>query len=182
VEGDATQVAAPTGATSILEMRSMAEYPSGLIGTISALFGKSISQSHGVDWTLDAMIAEQQCAFFRRFNGNLDRVWIVMQSGWPKGALTVDGPRLDEGREAARLRFFILHESLRGRGLGASMLSAAMQFCQERKCPRVFLTTLPGLDAATKLYQAHGFTTIEKSEKEFHGSRFGELTMECHLH
>lgn len=181
VGSDASAEVASAESVSILVMRSMAEYPPGLIGIVSALFGRTIAASHGVDWTLDAMIAEQQCDFFRRFDCERDRVWIAIRDGSPQGALTIDGPRLENGREAARLRFFILDESLRGLGLGKLMLAAAMEFCRRRAYQRVLLTTLPGLDAATRLYEAQGFTAVAQSEGSFHGSRFVELTMECHL-
>jgi GNAT superfamily N-acetyltransferase len=171
----------PPEATSILVMRSMAEYPPGLIGMISALFGRTIAGSHGVDWTLDAMIAEKQCEFFSRFDRDRDRVWIAMKDGWPHGALTIEGPRPEAGRDAARLRFFILDETLRGRGIGKAMLAAAMQFCREQHYRRVFSTTLPGLDAAMRLYEVHGFEEVSRGGKAFHGSEFAEVTMECKI-
>src|SRR5262249_18281890 len=104
-------------------MKTMQDYPPGLIGTIAALFGRTIAISHRVDWTLDAMIAEQQWEFFRRFDPQLDRVWVAMDGSLCLGALTIDGPRSQLGQESARLRFFILDESLRGRGLGRQMLT-----------------------------------------------------------
>jgi GNAT superfamily N-acetyltransferase len=159
----------------------MEEYPPGLIGTVSALFGRTIAASHAVDWTLDAMIAEQQCEFFRQFDPSRDRVWIALAEGSPRGALTIDGPRPERGRQAARLRFFILDESLRGRGLGRSMMNQAMQFCRDQGYRRVFLTTLPGLDAAMRLYELYGFTQVAESEITFHGSHSAELTLETHL-
>jgi ribosomal protein S18 acetylase RimI-like enzyme len=167
--------------TEILIMRSLNEYPAGLIGTVSALFGRTIAGSHGVDWTLDAMIAEKQIEFFRRFDPERDRVWVTMESGCPRGALTIDGPRPEAGREAARLRFFILDESLRGRGLGRIMMAKAIRYCEERRYRRVFLTTLPGLEAAMRLYEAYGFKQIGESPEAFHGSQFVELTLEAIL-
>jgi GNAT superfamily N-acetyltransferase len=125
---------------SVFAMRSMQDYPPGLIGVVSTLFGRTISASHGVDWTLDAMIAEQQCEFFRRFDPERDCVWIALRGGIPRGALTIDGPRPETGREAARLRFFVLDESLRGRGLGRIMVAEALRFCRDKQYPRVFLT------------------------------------------
>lgn len=166
---------------TILVMRSMSEYPPGLIGTVSTLFGQTIAASHGVDWTLDAMIAEKQCEFFRRFDPSRDRVWIAIEEGRPRGALTIDGPRPEKGRQAARLRFFILDASLRRRGLGRSMMDEAMRFCREKGYPRVFLTTLPGLDAAMRLYKLHGFAQVAESAEVFHGSHSVELTLEAHL-
>ena len=77
--------------------------------------------------------------------------------------------------------FFILDESLRGRGLGQYILAEAMQFCREKGYRRLRLTTLPGLDAAMRLYSAHGFMQVSKSEETFHGSEFPEVTFETYL-
>lgn len=165
----------------VIAIRSMDEYPPGLIGNVSSLFGRTIAASHGVDWTLDAMIAEQQCEFFRRFDGRLDRVWAVMHRNEPRGGLTIEGPRTDETPRSARLRFFILDDSLRGRGLGRRMLAEAIQFCRERGYKRVYLTTLPNLDAALRLYREQGFALISETPGTFHGSRFVEQTLESWL-
>src|SRR5207302_1530414 len=102
---------------------TMDDYPPGLIGMVTALFGRTIASSHGIDWTLDAMIAEQQCEFFRRFDTRRDRVWVAMEDDCPRGAITIDGSSPESGQQRARLRFFILDESLRGRGLGRSMFT-----------------------------------------------------------
>lgn len=169
----------PENQVTIAEIRTLADYPPGLIGTIAALFGRSIAASHGVDWTLDAMIADQQCEFFRRFDPARDRVWVAMDQGVPKGSLTIEGPRPEEGRQAARLRFFILDETLSGLGLGRQMITLAMKFCREQGYPGVFLTTLPGLDAALRLYYDHGFVLAGESAETFHGSGYIEQTLEC---
>jgi GNAT superfamily N-acetyltransferase len=169
------------GDIRVIAMRSIRDYPPGLIGVVSALFGQTISASHGVDWTLDAMIAEQQCEFFRRFDPERDCVWIAMSGGIPRGALTIDGSRPETAREAARLRFFVLDKSLRGRGLGRFMVAEAMRFCRDKQYHGVFLTTLPGLDAARRLYTQHGFQQIAENDMGFHGSVFTEQTFECKL-
>ena len=104
-----------------------------------------------------------------------------MENGAPRGALTIDGPRPETGRDAARLRFFILDESLRGRGLGRYMLVEAVQFCREKGYQHLFLTTLPGLEAAMRLYSAYGFREVAKSKETFHGSEFPEITFETYL-
>lgn len=171
----------PSEKLTLITISSMDQYPPGLIGTVSSLFGRTIAGSHGVDWTLDAMIAEQQCEFFRRFDGRLDRVWAAMHGKSPMGGLTIEGPRTDETPRSARLRFFILDDSLRGRGLGRRMLAEAMQFCREKGYERVFLTTLPNLDAALHLYRQQGFALISKTPGTFHGSCFVEETLESWL-
>jgi ribosomal protein S18 acetylase RimI-like enzyme len=166
---------------TILVIRSVDDYPAGLIGTVSALFGRTIAASHGVDWTLDAMIAEEQSKFFRQFDPDRDRVWVAMENNSPRGALTIEGPRPENGRDAARLRFFILDDAVRGKGLGRSMMDEAMRYCRERGYRRVFLTTLPGLDAAMHLYKTYGFLQIGENEQPFHGSYSVEVTLEARL-
>jgi GNAT superfamily N-acetyltransferase len=165
----------------LLVMRTLADYPPGLIGTIAALFGRTIAASHGVDWTLDAMIAEEQIEFFRRFDPLGDRVWVATDAGVPKGGLTIEGPRSASGQDAARLRFFILDESVRGRGLGRRMVADAMRFCQDQRYRRVYLTTLPGLDAAFRLYAEQGFVLAGQRDQAFHGSRYVEQVLERRL-
>jgi GNAT superfamily N-acetyltransferase len=155
----------------------MTEYPPGLLGAISSLFGRSIAISHRVDWTLDAMIAEGQCEFFRRFDPAYDRVWAVMDGATPKGGLTIEGPR--PPNESARLRFFILHESLRGQGLGRRLIMEAMQFCRDNHWRRIYLTTLPDLAAASHLYSELGFILVAQATETFHGSSSVELKYEC---
>lgn len=159
-------------------MKAIDEYPPGLVGTITALFGRCIAASHGVDWTLDVMIAEAQCEFFRRFDSARDRVWVAVESGIVRGAITIEGPRPETGRESARLRFFILDEAVRGLGLGRRMVTEAMQFCREQGYNQVYLTTLPGLDAALRLYYEQGFVLVSQSEKPFHGSAHVEQVLE----
>jgi GNAT superfamily N-acetyltransferase len=163
---------------TILEVRSLADYPPGLLGVVAALFGRIISDSHGTDWQVDVMIAEGQAELLRRFDPARDRVWVAMIAGVPHGALTIDGPRPELGRELARLRFFILDEATRGLGLGRRMLAGAMAFCRERGFPGVYLTTLPGLDAARHLYEEHGFRLVAHDDPPFCGSAYGEQTFE----
>jgi GNAT superfamily N-acetyltransferase len=170
----------PQGQIVVRVVKALEEYPPGLIGTVTSLFGGSIAASHGVDWTLEAMIAEKQCEFFRRFDPRRDRVWVVMQGDRPAGALTIEGPRPESGEEAARLRFFILDSSLRGRGLGRRLMQEAMQFCRESGYRRIYLTTLPRLDAALHLYEEFGFTMVSQAAQAFHGSEHLEQVLECH--
>ncbi|MCY1007720.1 GNAT family N-acetyltransferase [Nannocystis pusilla] len=169
--------AAPERAT-LTELRTMADYPPGLVGAVAELFGRCMTASHGTDWRVDVMIAEGQCEFFRRFDPARDRVWVARLDGRICGALTIDGPRPEAGREAARLRFFILDEATRGLGLGRRMVADAMAFCRERGYSRVYLTTLPGLDAARRLYEAQGFRLIGQDDPPFCGGDHGEQTFE----
>lgn len=61
------------------------------------------------------------------------------------------------------------------------MVSEAMRFCQEKRYERVYLTTLPGLDAAVHLYQEQGFALVSEASGSFHGSRYVEQELECKI-
>jgi GNAT superfamily N-acetyltransferase len=169
------------GNVTITAMRNIDEYPPGLIGTIASLFGRSIAATHGVDWTLDVMIAEQQCEFFRRFDAQRDRVWVAMHGNIPRGGLTIDGPRSETDRHSARLRFFILDEDLRGHGLGRRMVSEAMRFCQEKRYERVYLTTLPGLDAVCTSIRSKALRSYQRPPALFTVCRYVEQKLECKI-
>jgi hypothetical protein len=43
------------------------------------------------------------------------------------------------------------------------------------------LTTLPGLDAAMRLYAEQGFALVSKRDQAFHGSRYVEQVLECNV-
>ena len=64
----------------------------------------------------------------------------------------------------ARLRWFFLHDVLRGRGLGNRLVSNAMDFVRAKQFPKVFLTTVRSLDTARHLYEKNGFTLSEEAE------------------
>lgn len=165
----------------VMTIQTMRDYPPGFVGVISALFGRHLALSSGTDWTFDLMIAEQQCEFFRRFDPSLDRVWVAMDQQMARGGITIDGPRPEAGREFARLRFFILDESLRGLGLGRTMIAQAMQFCRNQKYDRVQLTTMQGLDSAARLYRDYGFSLVKESAELCYGSRYTEQTFELRM-
>jgi ribosomal protein S18 acetylase RimI-like enzyme len=64
----------------------------------------------------------------------------------------------------ARLRWFIVDEELRGRGLGRALIDAAMEHCRTAGFRRVELFTFAGLTAARALYREAGFRLIEARE------------------
>jgi GNAT superfamily N-acetyltransferase len=88
-----------------------------------------------------------------------DGFWIAAEEDRVLGGIAIDGCREPE---LARLRFFIVEDSERGRGLGERLMRTALDFCWGAGHRRVFLTTFAGLDAARKLYERHGFVLTEE--------------------
>jgi hypothetical protein len=56
-----------------------------------------------------------------------------------------------------------------------------MRFCQDQRYSKVYLTTLPGLDAAFRLYAEQGFVLAGQRDQAFHGSRYMEQVLERRL-
>lgn len=73
----------------------------------------------------------------------------------------------------ARLRWFIVSDAARGRGVGRKLLSRALAFCDRRGYDPVSLTTFAGLDAARHLYESAGFRLVEERADDPWGQGVG---------
>ena len=73
----------------------------------------------------------------------------------------IDGEDLGPG--TAHLRWFIVEDGLRGAGIGRSLLTAAVAFCDRQGFAEIHLWTFKGLDAARRLYEAHGFAVAAEA-------------------
>lgn len=111
-------------------------------------------------------------AFLERFDPRRDGFWTVCVNGKVAGAVAIDGIHAES--DGAHLRWFILSEDLRGRGLGNRLLSRAIAFCRERGYPRIYLWTFEGLQTARQLYQKFGFRLVAARP----GSQWGLEVME----
>ncbi|KAE8445634.1 hypothetical protein EG329_013268 [Mollisiaceae sp. DMI_Dod_QoI] len=80
-------------------------------------------------------------------------------------------------KKKAHLRFFIVGEGMRGKGVGKKLLSTALKFCDEGAFEECQLWTYKGLDAARKLYDREGFACVS----EVVASLWGEETLLQHL-
>lgn len=82
------------------------------------------------------------------------------------GTITLDGsdPELPDGW--AHLRWFILHESLAGHGLGKVMIDRVVAFARDVGYRAIYLKTFDGLHAAMALYRRAGFQVVDEQEGE----------------
>jgi GNAT superfamily N-acetyltransferase len=131
---------------------------------------------YGRHWGFGAVFKDKittgVTAFLARFDPRRDGFWTVCAQGRVVGAIAIDGIHAET--EGAHLRWFILSENLRGRGLGNRLLSQAIAFCRERGYVRVYLWTFEGLRAARHLYEKYGFALVEARP----GSQWGKEVME----
>lgn len=150
---------------------------SGDVGWIIYLHGIAYGKEHGFDYTFDGYVAEGLARFALSFDASKDGLWIAEMGEKIVGFIAIVG----QSELEAQLRWFIVHPSQRGHGLGRLLLDKALQFCRERKFRTVFLWTVSDLEAAAHLYQSMGFRKTEEKTRQIWGKTLTEQKYELAL-
>jgi GNAT superfamily N-acetyltransferase len=137
----------------------------GDIGYVIYLHGVLYAAEYGWDSTFEAYVAGPLADFGKSHNDR-ERIWIVEKGGTVAGSIAIVEASTDE----AQLRWFLLHPSLRGQGLGRSLMEEAINFCKENHYSSVFLLTESALTAAARLYESSGFQMILQNTHELWGT------------
>ena len=82
------------------------------------------------------------------------------------GGLIVGSIAIVKMPDAAQLRWFLVDKEYQGRGIGKSLMSTAMRFCEEQGYSRVFLWTVSILEIARHLYEEFGFVPVEENPND----------------
>lgn len=133
-------------------------YIPGSIGKIVELHAHYYSQLVGFGLPFESKVARELSEFCEQYDDNRDGLWIALKYGRIEGSIAIDGSRAE--RDGAHLRWFIASDNVRGKGVGASLLSSAMEFCKARHYEQVYLWTFEGLGAARHLYEKFGFRLV----------------------
>jgi GNAT superfamily N-acetyltransferase len=127
----------------------------GDFGAIVAMHGRLYAEEYGFDTTFEAYVAEPLAAFVLRASPR-ERIWVEDRDGRLSGCVAI----VAAGDGVAQLRWFLVHPSTRGTGLGRRLLGEAIAFCRDTGYERVILWTVAGLHAAQHLYQQAGFARV----------------------
>lgn len=127
----------------------------GAIGTIVELHARYYSRLVGFGLPFESKVARELSEFCGRYDDEGDGLWLALQDGNITGSIAIDGSHAE--KDGAHLRWFIVADAMRGKGVGTALLSASMEFCRSRRYERVYLWTFEGLDAARHLYDKFGF-------------------------
>lgn len=154
-------------------------YLPGAIGRIVQLHGAYYAAHWGFGAFFEARMARELGEFVDRYDHRRDGLWTAVSAGVVQGAIAIDGSR--PAGSSAHLRWFILDESLRGRGVGGRLLDEALGFCRECGHASVGLWTFAGLDAARRLYERAGFRLQEQRRGSQWGAEVTEQRFELQI-
>ncbi len=148
----------------------------GDLGYLIYLHGTLYAAECGWDHTFEAYAAGP-LAEFARAPKPRDRIWIVEHQGQVAGSIAI----VETEKRQAQLRWFLLHPSLRGCGLGRFLLAEAVSFCRKSGYAKIHLWTTRNLTTAAHLYQSAGFELCEEITHPLWGQMVTEQRYELRL-
>ena len=154
-------------------------YILGAIGRVIELHGTYYQAHWRFGAFFEAKVASELAEFIRRYDAQRDGFWTAAVDGRVEGSIAIDG--VHAAYEGAHLRWFIMSDALRGKGIGRRLMHAAVDFCRSRSYPRVYLWTFEGLHAARHLYEQAGFTLVEQHRGTQWGTEVSEQRFELLL-
>jgi GNAT superfamily N-acetyltransferase len=146
----------------------------GVVGEVVRAHAAFYAREWSFGPFFEAKVAREMGDFLQRYDPAKDRLFHAEGDGRFLGSLTVDGgdPALAEG--VAHLRWFIVADGARGRGVGGALMRAGLGFLAEAGFRSCYLTTFAGLDPARRLYEDAGFVLAGETEAESWGTPVSE--------
>jgi len=148
----------------------------GDIGYLTYLHGVLYADEYGWDHTFEAYVAGPLAEFAKSHTGR-DRIWIIEMDGIVSGSIAI----VEASTTEAQLRWFLLHPTLRGKGIGRRLMEAAVHFCRASGYSKICLWTTSNLTAAASLYESFGFHITEEATHEAWGAVVTEQQYELYL-
>jgi GNAT superfamily N-acetyltransferase len=147
-------------------------YQPGIIGRIAEMHALYYAREYQFGRFFESKVAAETAEFTGRLGNDRNALWAAVDDGRLVGTVAIDSEDLDDG--SAHLRWFIIDDDYRGRGIGRRLLAEAVTFCDRQDFPSAQLWTFRGLDAARHLYEAFGFVLAE----EHPGAQWGTPVVE----
>ena len=149
------------------EIEIVKGYIPGCIGRVAELHGTYYAEYWNFGRFFEGKVATELSEFLERYDEIRDGFWSVSLNGRLEGSISIDGIHAND--EGAHLRWFIMSDALRGKGVGGRLMQTAIDFCREKDYNKVYLWTFDGLHAARHLYEKLGFELAE----QFSGTQWG---------
>lgn len=146
-------------------------YAPGCIGRITQLHAAYYAGKSGFGLEFEARVARELAEFCQHYVSGRDGIWLARGTEI-EACVAIDGSHAQT--TGAHLRWFITSDALRGQGVGRQLLEAALAFVDGCGYRSTYLWTFAGLEAARRLYKAHGFRLVHESE----GRQWGVVVRE----
>jgi GNAT superfamily N-acetyltransferase len=141
------------------------EFAPGDVGRLVELHGILYAQEYGFDHTFEAYVAGPLAEFVLHQTVR-ERIWLVDVDDVLMGSIAI----VKHNETEAQLRWYLLHPSLRGRGLGSRLMEESIAFCRRQGYTKVFLWTVSSLVTAAHIYTRAGFRMTEEHTHSIWGS------------
>ena len=158
------------------EFKIESGYIPGSIGRIAELHGTYYYDHWKFGLYFEAKVATGLSEFLQRYDKSSDGIWIATVNGRVEGSVVIDGTHAEN--EGAHLRWFIISDALRGKGVGRKLINRAIDFCKSKGYKKTYLWTFEGLDAARYLYETAGFKLIKQQSGVQWGTTVNEQYFE----
>ena len=163
---------------TVPEVEIVRGWSPGLLGWIVAEHGLYYAREWRLGRAFEAKVAEGLGALAARPPGGPDLLLSARAGGITLGALAIDGSGANPTEGRARIRYFILTDAARGRGIGRRLFEEAMAFILAEGFRHAWLTTFAGLEAARHLYESVGFRLVREEPDTTWGALLTEQTFE----
>ena len=154
-------------------------YAPGSLGRVASLHGSYYHEHWGFGVFFEAKVATELARFVEGHEESRDRLLLALADGSVEGSIAIDGS--DADTLGAHLRWFIVSDALRGKGVGQLLIERAIDFCEDCGYERIYLWTFAGLDAARHVYEKHGFALAEQRLGDQWGREVEEQRFELRL-
>ncbi len=150
----------------------------GVVGDVVSLQARYYAREWRFGAFFEAKLAAEVAAFVRRYDPEVDLLLSALRADRVIGSVTIDGG--DPGRPdgLAHLRWFIVDDGVRFKGLGRRLISRALDFARRTGRAGVYLWTFSGLDAARRRYDGAGFRLVHEAAGDTWGTRVTEQRFE----
>lgn len=153
----------------------MPGYQPGLIARITEMHALHDARGAGIGQRLESVVAAGLAEFCDRLAQPGNGIWTARHGGEIVGSIALDGGVPRDG--VAHLRWFIVDDLARGRGVGRLLLARALDFADAQGFAETRLRAVGDSPAARHLCESQGFVRVEGKP----GARRGRAVTELHL-